>query len=245
MKKFKITLVLFAVLFSFTACNCNSEGESREVALSETQTETDLLQHVYDVQDLEFLSGENITIDAEDNKVYFNDGIISYSWTTDEWSFELYNGCPKLQKVFEGIRLSFFVMEESEGIAEDLMNYALCGIEECYSEDNEHWGSNIFPYTADTLFADKGYIGVQTGYSDLSKFDEEIAGGKNLSIVYSLTDGSNSVVICLSAIGLNENIQRLHSEIFPDGTYVPVLEEAAKEIIESFSFNNSKESVVD
>ena len=237
MKKLGFAVLILIVLVFSVACKGVTDTELGTSGVSADYEENEFsMSCEHDIQDIMFYDGKNILVDAANSSATYNDGVISYSWSIDKWYFELYKGYPKLEKIYDGVQRSFFVMDEKTGIAENLSEYAVRCIGEYFSAEDEYWMSNVLAFGINDYFTEKGYLGVQTGYCNLTPFDEEIVGGKHLAIVNSITDGNDSVVICMLATGLKDNITRLHSEVFPDGSYSRVFEDATKEIIESFEF---------
>lgn len=106
------------------ACKSGIDAETASSVVSGAKDSTvSCMSYEYDNQNTEFYGGEMISVDDENSTATYNDRVISYSWSIDKWYFEIYKGYPKFEMVFDGVDLSFFIIDEERGIVEDLGKY--------------------------------------------------------------------------------------------------------------------------
>lgn len=236
MKKTCVLFLVTVLMFLCVSCGKSTKEDTYNNKVGD-ETENVPFDISYSLDNVVFDKSNSITTN-QNGTAQYDDGLVSYCWNTSEWSFDLYNGFPNLTAVFDGFEVSFAILQADEGVADNLHYYAACAAKAYYGLNDIETIGQLFVSSSNNYFTRKGYIAERTGYYESLNKNNESAKN-HLSVIYSITNGLNSAVICVDSFAFKEKNEELHQRIFADDSYSELLENYVSTVIESFALAGS------
>ena len=236
----KKIIAAVAIVLALALVSCGV-GNITEETGSETETEFEMIEE----RPVEFYDAD-ITVDGAVKTATYRGDVVEYSWSTEEWTYGSYKDMPAPEKNGGGIGYRFVVLEADDGVCDDLMNYAAQAVKSYLEDCGIKCVNTMMANETDDYFTSRGYFGVRTGYSDLSdQFNAYECAVRNFMIVYSVSDGKSSAVICLHLQGSMDTLTELYDSVFKDGKYYRSIELTMRDILSTFYFSKTKDEALD